>query len=1530
VIDYGSWGHGVTSQNGFSACWFRANRIRGAEAMADAPRGGSNAKRTFQFLVAALAAVLCVVNVACSGLPSTPGGGGSASGGNPPPPPNVTVVVSPPEVQGGQSALVTVNLSSAAPATGLTVMLTVDNPQAVVLPNPTVMIAGGTLSVTFPVNTSAVTVQATANIIAAISVNGQTASGNAALKVDATTSAQVQSVALGPPSTVQGAQSVPGMVTLTQAPMGPAVVQLASSAPTVATFASNAVSIAAGQTTGTFTVSTATVTTPTAVTITAALNGTAAATLNVNPLQVMDLTIAPGTVTGGQSATGTVTLGGPAAAGGTTVSLSSTGSNAVVPISVTIPAGSASGSFVIRSNPTSAQTTATVTATLNSSAKTGTLTINPPVVSGVVVAALGLSPSNVSSGQTATVTVTLTANAPAGGVVVNLTSSNPGAFALPASVTIAPNTSLQSFMVTAGAVGTPTQVTLTASSGSTSVIQGLTVLPPPVVRVSFIPATVIGGSTSTGTVTVNLTAPGGGVFVSLSSSDPTVVVPAGVTVPAGSTSASFTATTTAVAAQTTATVSASSGASLNISASLTVVPPSIVALTLSPGAVTGGTGSLGMVILSGPAPAGGSTISVVSSDTTLATVPATFVIAAGQSSGTFNVSTLPTASGGNVNITASAAGSAAMMAGLTVNPPVLTRVTISPSNVASGQMVTGTVVLSGPAPAGGLTVGLMSSNASLFPVPASAVVAAGATSQNFMVTAGSVGTATSVTVTATSGISVVTTNVTIVVSDTISSVSVSPTTVTGGTSSTVTVTLSQPAPSGGITIGVGSSDPTVTVPAIAVFPQGTTTQTFTATTTGVATTKNVSVSAALGTSFMTATLTVNPAALMSLTLSPTFVTGGTGSVGTLVLSGPAPPSGLTVTLMSSNTSAATVPASFNIAGGASSGTFNVTTLAVSAGANVNITATLPSGASSTVPMTVVAPVVVSLSFMPTNAVMGQVTTGTVTLTGPAPAGGLQVTLHSGNTTALPVPANVTVAANSTSQTFSATAGSVTTSTNVAVTAMTSTTTVTGNITILPALTVQSVTFSPSGVTGGTSSTGTVTLSQNAPAGGLMVSLSSGDPSVTVPGLVTVLANRSTQTFTATTTGVAAPVNAQVFATLGTSNASGNLAVNPATISSFTFTPSSVTGGNASQGKVTLNGPAPAAGLTVTLMSSNTAALTVPANFSIAGAATSGTFNVTSSPVAASTPVTVTATLPSGSASGGGVTVLPPVIATLAFSPSNVAFGQMTTGTATLNGTAPTGGTNVGLTSGDPPVAPVPGSVTVAVATNSKTFSVTAGSVSTATPVTVTATTGTTSVMGMLTVVPALTANPGSLTFTGTQITLTTSPNPVVLTNNSGSAVPISGIATSGDFGQTNNCPASLAGLATCTINVTFTPTQGGSRGGNLTVTSGANQTTVALSGTGFHWVSLTWSECTPGPSCPAVNNFNVYRQMVASGTASCPTTGYGPTTLNPSPIPYSTSPTYADIGLTAGATFCYAITALNAAGESAFSAPTSPIVIPSP
>src|SRR5262249_21717354 len=83
---------------------------------------------------------------------------------------------------------------------------------------------------------------------------------------------------------------------------------------------------------------------------------------------------------------------------------------------------------------------------------------------------------------------------------------------------------------------------------------------------------------------------------------------------------------------------------------------------------------------------------------------------------------------------------------------------------------------------------------------------------------------------------------------------------------------------------------------------------------------------------------------------------------------------------------------------------------------------------------------------------------------------------------------------------------------------------------------------------------------------------------------------------------------------------------------------------------------------------------------------------------------------------------------------------------------------------------------------------------------------------------------------------------LTLTNNGPGTLTIASVGVTGDFSQTNNCGASLAANAACTINVSFKPTAAGSRTGTLTVSDNAsnNPQTASLSGSGV----------TQGPAAP--------------------------------------------------------------------------------
>ena len=265
----------------------------------------------------------------------------------------------------------------------------------------------------------------------------------------------------------------------------------------------------------------------------------------------------------------------------------------------------------------------------------------------------------------------------------------------------------------------------------------------------------------------------------------------------------------------------------------------------------------------------------------------------------------------------------------------------------------------------------------------------------------------------------------------------------------------------------------------------------------------------------------------------------------------------------------------------------------------------------------------------------------------------------------------------------------------------------------PSVTLSTLSLNPTTVTGGDSSTGTVTLSGPAPSGGAQVALSSSDPSVaTVPSSVTVAAGATSATFTVSTSTVSASTTVIISATYAGVTKTASLIVNPApppTLTSLTLSPTSATGGNSSTGTVTLSGPAPSGGAQVALSSSNTSVATVPSSVTVAAGATSATFTVSTSTVTASTTVMISASY-AGVTKAASLTVNPvppppPALSSLTLNPSTVIGGvQSSTGRVTLSEPVPAGGVTVILSSNSG-TASVPSSVFIPAGATSATFTV---------------------------------------------------------------------------------------------------------------------------------------------------------------------------------------------------------------------------------
>ncbi|HEX4683867.1 MAG TPA: hypothetical protein VH277_14205 [Gemmatimonadaceae bacterium] len=273
---------------------------------------------------------------------------------------------------------------------------------------------------------------------------------------------------------------------------------------------------------------------------------------------------------------------------------------------------------------------------------------------------------------------------------VSISSDNPALLAqLPSSVTIPAGENRAGFGLDVPAVSATTNITVTVAGGGTSTSAVLTLEPPgspaPPTMIDTIfatPLTVAAGNPSTATIRLTSPAPAGGLVVGLAINLPlSATMPAAITFPAGTSVATVPVATFVGFPNSTTTVElrAMAGATivhngLNVVTGAVAEPLSIGTTTLNAplvggfATVTGGTSVQASISLTGPAPSGGALVTLVSTDTTVATVPASVLIPAGSSSAGFVVSTKAVTTASSTNVGGGFAGGFNVTT-LRVNPP---------------------------------------------------------------------------------------------------------------------------------------------------------------------------------------------------------------------------------------------------------------------------------------------------------------------------------------------------------------------------------------------------------------------------------------------------------------------------------------------------------------------------------------------------------------------------------------------------------------------------------------------------------------------------------------------------------------------------------------------------------------------------------------------------------------------------------------------------------------------------------------------
>jgi hypothetical protein len=517
-----------------------------------------------------------------------------------------------------------------------------------------------------------------------------------------------------------------------------------------------------------------------------------------------------------------------------------------------------------------------------------------PVPANVNLFAIISEPNNGYGGNSVQARVMLDNPAPAGGAVITLATDIPQV-QLPGTTITIPAGQTDA-MVTGVATGpVPNNGTsigiigdLFAGFGKGREQGSLGVLPI-LAFTNLSNESVVGGSSLTGTITLQDAAPAGGVTVRLISSDTSVArPPATVFIPEGATEATFAIATSAVSIPTRVVIESGTDvdgyrapqAWLNVTPPGSPAPPaSLTSLGLSSSSVPAGGTVTGTVTLTSPAPIGGAIVTLQGSMEGQVIVPASVTVPAGATSASFSTLPIPPT---NVARRVFVSGHYGAFGGtqsrilqVDVGPNVPTLLAIGPAgqDVVGGNPARGSVGLVMPAPAEGALVNLTTDNPSVLHVPPSVNIAGGNSTVSFAIDTSVVSTLpTGGNVTASVG--GVTKSIFVTVHpdpnapSALQSVALNPSTVTGGTSVTGTVFLNTAAPAGGTEATLSTSNTLAKPPPVVTVPAGQTSVNFTVTTSTVTRNTVVAISAIVGNSSQSANLTLTPGAASTPTPTP--------------------------------------------------------------------------------------------------------------------------------------------------------------------------------------------------------------------------------------------------------------------------------------------------------------------------------------------------------------------------------------------------------------------------------------------------------------------------------------------------------------------------------------------------------------------------------------------------------------------------------------------------------------------------------------
>lgn len=440
-------------------------------------------------------------------------------------------------------------------------------------------------------------------------------------------------------------------------------------------------------------------------------------------------------------------------------------------------------------------------------------------------------------------------------------------------------------------------------------------------------------------------------------------------------------------------------------------------LSVTFGAVyeVGGKNVTGTITLAEPAPAGGARVNLMTTSPAM-TVPAVVTVPAGATSATFTATTIPVATDGFVDVMATSEVSGNFRTSFEIRTPRVGSLAASATELAPGGTVNLTFTLQAVAGPGGVPVTLTSTNPAGVTIPAAMIVPQGQSRLVVPIKFSTSAPAGPISLTASPTyrekkvtVNVVKRNLTYMV--------VNQTLLKTSESTTGRVELDGPAPAGGQIVNLTSDSPELSVPSTVTIPSGTNYVEFPITSIGL-TAQVTYIRAGISTPTLRQWIRIEARRLASIVVSPTIVTGGQTANVILTVDYPAPQGGMLINLKSQKPSLASVPATATVPAGASSVSVPLTTVARNGTPiEIYIYGNLPGQGTKGAKVKIVRPMVSAVSISPNSVVGGTSTTGTITLNGPAAAGGLVVNLSSQKPTIGSVPATVTVPAGATSVTF---------------------------------------------------------------------------------------------------------------------------------------------------------------------------------------------------------------------------------------------------------------------------------------------------------------------------------------------------------------------------------------------------------------------------------------------------------------------------------------------------------------------------------